>query len=67
MSQPHIQAELAEERQRLIDEIDSGKYEDLYAEFIETQTPIGNGHMLIAAMESGRYFDAFIDHLMEAL
>jgi len=67
MSQPHAQAEIEELRQRFIDEMDSGMYEDLYAEFIETQTPIGNNHMLIRAMESGHYFDAFIDHLMDSL
>jgi len=67
MSQPHAQAEIEELRQRLIDEMDSGKYEDLYAEYIEEHTVIGNNHMLIAAMESGHYFDAFIDHLMDSL
>jgi hypothetical protein len=67
MSQPHAQAEIEELRQRIIDEVDSGKYEDLYAEYIEEHTVIGNNHMLIAAIESGRYFDDFIDHLMNSL
>ena len=67
MSQPQAQAEIEELRQRLFDELDSGKYDYEYAEFIETQTPIGNNHMLIKAIESGDYADAFIDHLMNSL
>lgn len=67
MSQPHAQADIEELRERLFDELDSGKYDDAYAEFIETKTPIGNNHMLIAAIESGDYADAFIDHLINSL
>jgi hypothetical protein len=43
---------------------DSYKLDDRYAEYIEEHASIGNGTMLINAMESGDYFDDFKDSLV---
>lgn len=37
-----------------------------YSEYIASQTTIGNGTMLINAMESGDYYEGFKDHMTEA-
>lgn len=34
-----------------------------YAEYINKCTPIGNGDQLISAMESGRYWEGFLESL----
>lgn len=43
--------------------------DDAYAEYIMDHTDafIGNGDMLIKAMESGNYFDGFKEHLCDTI
>ena len=45
---------------------DNGSLDDEYAEFLMTKTDamIGNGDMLIAAMEQHLYFDSFMDSMI---
>ena len=45
------------------DEVINGEHDDAYSEYIMDQTPIGNGDMLINAMESGAYLEGFCDQL----
>lgn len=41
---------------------DRGELDDQYAEYIMANALIGNGTMLINAMESGEYIDGFLDY-----
>ena len=36
-----------------------------YSKYIESQTPIGNGTMLINAIESGRFYEGFKDRMVD--
>jgi hypothetical protein len=49
---------------KLYDDIACGVYDDEYSEYIMEQSPIGNGGMLIAAMESGVYEEGFAESLI---
>jgi hypothetical protein len=49
---------------KLYDDIASGVYYDEYSEYIMEQAPIGNGDMLIEAMESGMYEEGFAESLI---
>jgi hypothetical protein len=54
--------------QKSVDEyLDNGDYHDDYAEFLmnHTDTPIGNGTMLINAMERQECWDSFVEYLCE--
>jgi len=46
------------------EEVSDGEHDQEYSEYIMEHTPIGNGTMLINAIESGAHFDGFIDHLV---
>lgn len=45
--------------------MENGELDMEYSEYIESQTPIGNGTMLINAIESGRYYDGFRDRMVD--
>lgn len=54
-------------RNQLEDEVSQGKYDEIYAEWVNErangETLICNGDDLIRVMESNRYFDEFVDYL----
>lgn len=43
---------------------DRDDYYDAYAEYIEEHANIGNGTMLIRAIESGDYYEGFRDWML---
>jgi hypothetical protein len=45
---------------------DNMELEDYYAEYIEANACIGNGHMLVIAMESGNYYEGFRDKMVDS-
>jgi hypothetical protein len=48
----------------IADEMADGKLDEEYGAYIMEQTPIGNGDMLIRAMESGRFEEGFTEYLL---
>lgn len=52
-------------REQLEDEVSNGDHDEAYADYLinKSGARIGNGDMLIEAMESGNYFDEFVDEL----
>lgn len=57
-------------REELEQEIDAGKHDEAYWEFVVDkgagQIPL-HEDAIFSAIEDGRYFDAFADHLEETL
>jgi len=50
--------------QEFEDKMNSYELDDMYAEYIMERTNIGNGEMLIHAMERGDYFESFMDSMV---
>lgn len=46
--------------------MNSYELDDAYAEYIMERTSIGNGEMLIHAMERGDYFEDFMDSMVDS-
>lgn len=52
--------------QEFEDAFDRGDLDDEYAEFLmKSDLPIGNGDMLIEAMESHKYLDSFKEEMVD--
>ncbi len=52
-------------RQELEDEVDAGKHNDAYWEYVVSRTTWRGEDALHAEIESGDYFDDFVDHLLD--
>ena len=52
--------------QEFEDKMNTYELEDAYAEYIMERTSIGNGEMLIHAMERGDYFESFMDSMVDS-
>ena len=50
--------------QEFEDKMNTYELDDAYAEYIMERTSIGNGEMLIHAMERGDYFESFMDSMV---
>jgi len=50
--------------QEFEDKMNTYELDDDYAEYIMQHTSIGNGEMLIHAMERGDYFESFMDSMV---
>ena len=48
------------------DAMNTYELDDAYAEYIMERTSIGNGEMLIHAMERGDYFEDFMDSMVDS-
>ena len=49
---------------KMIDKVSGGEFYDEYSAYICEQTPIGNGDMLIEALESGDYLEDFCQSIL---
>jgi len=52
--------------QEFEDKMNTYELDDAYAEYIMERTSIGNGEMLIHAMERGDYFESFMDSMVDS-
>tara|TARA_B110000285_G_C14963210_1_gene532726 strand:+ start:135 stop:386 length:252 start_codon:yes stop_codon:yes gene_type:complete len=49
---------------KMMDRVSEGEFSDAYEAYIYDQTPIGNGEMLIEALESGDYLEDFCQSIL---
>ena len=49
---------------KVMDKVSKGEFSDEYEAYIYDQTPIGNGDMLIEALESGDYLEDFCQSIL---
>ena len=49
---------------KMMDRVSEGEFSDAYEAYIYDQTPIGNGTMLIEALESGDYLEGFCQSIL---
>lgn len=49
---------------KMMDQVSEGKFYDEYSAYICDQTPIGNGDMLVEALESGDYLEDFCKSIL---
>lgn len=49
---------------KMMDKVSGGEFSDEYSAYICDQTPIGNGTMLIEALESGDYLEDFCKSIL---
>jgi hypothetical protein len=49
---------------KMMDRVSEGEFSDEYSAYIYDQTPIGNGTMLIEALESGDYLEDFCQSIL---
>ena len=52
-------------RQELEDEVDAGKHDDAYWEYVVSRTTWRGEDALLDEIESGHYFDDFLNHLLD--
>jgi len=52
--------------QEFEDKMNTYELDDAYAEYIMEHTSIGNGEMLIHAMERGDFFEDFMDSMVDS-